>query len=421
MIKFMVLSSEADKIREYYRANSGGDIDIEFCYNSLHANLTKIMNSNIRVDKFIIVFSEDSTLNVKQEMACLKELMDKNSFFRVGEIIVYVEENEYCTLALDNFKFIMECMNFTNYQIKTNKEKITMQYLYRDTLSIIPPDQQKTVYNKVYRVKKGEDSKVGYDPIRKDLVYQSTKVDGYGEYEKVKHNAIKSESGRVITEVPPKEIEKFDVEVDVYNSNFDKIKNTILFVGPHKTGTSILCSKTFMQSNNSLLLDSSINQGSSFNIKLLDKDNLVQLVDIQDLLLGESYVSDSLKILPNVHKEVSLELLKYLLSIPNRLRFSDMLIDLDLDDLEVFMKVLHTKVKTIVFTSDIDSNEIDKLKPLFQKYKNYSQYLYLNNCSRYESLSAVNPLDLRKEFDWVKIITGENLIENNLDLSLLLN
>lgn len=419
MINFMVLASDAEKIRDYYKANSGGDIDIEFCFSSLHANFTRIMNSNIRVDKFLIVFSDESNLNVKQEMACLREIMEKNSFFRIGEIIVYSEENEYCTIALDHFKFVMECLEFSSYQIKTTKEKLTMQFLYRDTLSIVPPDKQKTSYNKVYRVRKGEDSKVGYDAVRQNLVYQTVVKDGYAEYEKVKHNAIKSESGRVVSEVAPKEIERFEVEVDVYHSNFNAIKNVIIFTGPHKTGTSILCSKTFLQLNNALLVDMSRNQGSVFNINTLDGEGSVEKINVSKLLLGELFVSNSSKLIPNVGNNINIELLKYLLSIPNRLKFDTLVIDVDLEDLESVLKVLHMRIKTLIFTSDIDMSEVNNLKPLLTRFKIYNQFLYLNNCSKYETLSAVNPLELRKEFDWLKIITGDNLVENDLDLTIL--
>ena len=413
MINFMVLSSDAPKIKDYFRVNSGGDIDIRFCYESLHASYSQIINSNIKVDKFIIVFSQDSNMNIKQEMATLRDIMETNSFFRVGEIIVYAEENDYCTTALDHFKFVMECFDFTGYSIKTTKDKITMQYLYTDTLSI-DPGRQKTSFNRVYRVKKGEDSKVGYEPIKGNFVYQVKSENGYENYEKVKHNAIKSESGRVISEPAQKQIGSFDFELDSYESNFNSIKNIVIFTGTHKSGTSIFCSTMFLTKKNNLMVDVSKNQGSIQNLKLLS--NSVEEIDLKDLLVGSIYNSDSSKCIANPNGKTSVDLLKYIISIPNRITYDTLVIDVDLDDLESIIKVLHVRVKTIVFTSDVSLNEISNLYSLFERYKCYNQYLFLNKCSRYDIPHQINPVDLINQFSWLKIIQGENLFESSLDL-----
>lgn len=419
MINFMVLASNATNIKDYFKVNSGGSIVIEHSYSSLSDNLSSIMNTTIRVDKFLIVFSESSPMNIKQEMTCLMDLIEKNSFFRISEILVYSEENDYCNSGLDYFKFVMNTLNFTNYTVKTYKDKITLQSLYRDTLSILPPDQERTSYNMVYRVRKGEESKVGYSPRLKDLAIYPVRPNGVKEYDKVKHNAIKSESGRIIKDKEPKAIENLDIDVHLFESNLSAIKNITLFVGTAKSGTSILCSKSFMQLEDCLLLDLSEGQGSVNTLSLLNSDDGLEFIDSKELMLGKVYESKGNKVLGSKDPNVALDLLKYILSIPNRLKFNKLIIDLDLSLLVEVVKVLQTRIHGMVFTSDVGSLEIMKLEPFLNKYEKYNRYLYLNECCSYPFIDKVNVLDLAKTFKDLKIIKGENLSDGSeLDLGL---
>ena len=69
-----------------------------------------------------------------------------------------------------------------------------------------------------------------------------------------------------------------------------------------------------------------------------------------------------------------------------------------------------------MFTSDVSLNEISNLYSLFERYKCYNQYLFLNKCSRYDVPHQINPVDLINKFSWLRIIQGENLFESSLDL-----
>lgn len=419
MINFMVLASNADNIAEYFSRNSGGSIDIEHKYSSLQENMSYIMNSNIRIDKFIVVMSESSTMNIKQEMTCLMKLMEGNAFFKVGEILVYAEENNYCSSGINYFKFVMNSLNYTNYNIKLYKDGIKIQSLYRDTLSILPPDEEKTSYNVVYRVRKNEDSKVGYSPRRRQATIYPKTRDGVEEYNKVKHNALKSESGRLVMEPAQKEIQKVDFDLDLFNSNLESIKNVIIFVGPPKSGTSCLCSTTSLQSPNALVLDLSDNLGTYNTFKRMGDE--VEYIDNRNLLLGGSYIDEGLKCVHKEYKGSELDLLKYITSIPNRLEFNTLIIDTDLDLLDDLISVLQMKVKKIIYTCESTPSEFEVIQPAISKHNIFTSYLYLNECldldNSYERLNAVK---LASVVPKCKIIKGENLIPRDLDLSIFL-
>lgn len=418
MINFMILASNANNIADYFNRNSGGSIEIEHKYTSLQENMSYIMNSNIRIDKFIIVMSEESDMNIKQEMSCLMSLIDGNAFFRVGEILVYAEENEYCSSGINYFKFVMNNLHFDNYTIKTYKDGIKIQSLYRDTLSILPPDESKTSYKVVYRVEKGEDSKSGYSPRPRTATIVPKVRDGVAEYESVKHNAVKSESGRLINEIPPKEITKVDFDLDLFNSNLSSIQNVYIYTGCAKSGTSFLCTSVAVQTDNTLVLDLSSNHGSYKTFKRLgDK---FTYIDNSKLMLGGSYSDDGLKCAVNEHKGSEVNLLKYLITIPNKLSFNNLFIDCDLNDLDSIVRVLQMKIKNIVFTCESLEDEFEVVRPYITQYSKYNTYLYLNECLQLDpSHQRISPLQVKPVVPNCNVIKGENLYSRDLDLSIL--
>lgn len=417
MINFMILASNADNIANYFNRNSGGSIDIEHKYTSLNSNMSSIMNSNIRVDKFIIVMSESSDMNIRQEMTSLMNLIEGNAFFRVGEILVYAEDNEYCASGINYFKFVMTSLHFDNYNIKTYKDGIKIQSLYRDTLSILPPDQAKTSYNVVYRVRNGEDSKVGYSPRPKNMTVVPKDKDGVIDYESVKHNAVKSESGRIITEIEPKEIEDIDFDLDLFNSNLSSIQNVYIYTGCNKSGTSFLCTSVAIQKDNPLVVDLTLNKGSEKTFKRL-KDK-VEFLDIKSLMMGESYLEKGIKCVSSDNLTIKDNLLRYVTTIPNKLSFDSLFIDCDLTQLDSIVRLLQMKIKNIIFTCESIPDEFSIVEPYISKYSSYSTFLYLNECLHLDpSHSRISPLSVKASVPNCAVIKGENLYSRDLDLSL---
>lgn len=415
MIKFMVLADNALQIKEFYKNNSGGSIDIEYCYSSLSANIREIENSNIRIDKLLIVFSEKSNMNIRQEMQCLLSLMEQNSYFRLNQILVYSEDNEYCQQGLKYFKHIVNVLNFTDYEIKTYSEGLTLKDIYRDTLAIVPPEQEKTSYNRVYRVRKGENSVAGYSPRLHDRIIVPDVRDGVGEYEKVKANAVKAETNRLITEPSEKVIDKIDVSTDVFTSDLSQLRNVVIFTGLPRTGTSILATKTFLQLHDCLLLDISSNRGSIHHLN--KESNDVEFVSPKDLLLGENYLDGKLRTIYASDKNTDLDLLKYILSVPNRLKYETLIIDTDLSALEDLLKILQTKIRTIVFTSSTDEFESKTVEDLLNRVEDINKFIFFNDCFKYEVTDKLDFNEFHDRNPSVNLIMGSNLNEP-IDLSI---
>lgn len=422
MMNFMFLSPNVDNLVDYFKKSFGGALDIDYKYESLEMNIEQLMNNNIRVDKLIIVFYSDGGFNIKNEMSCLGKLIEGNSFFKVNEILLFSEDTEYCNNGISAFKFIMKNINYTNYSVKVYEEGISITNIYRDVMGIVPDDFTRTSYNIVYRVEKGSESKVGYTPRERKKPLEPSIRNGNEEYNKFKENSVRTETGKLIVDIHPKEIDNIDINLDVFKSNLHSIKNAIIFAGLPKSGTSALACSTLFQTDNCILIDLSRNNGSCRMLKKLTVGNgtkypSIDFVDNRDLLLSKSYNDNSLKCINNEHSDLKIDFLKYILSIPNRLSYDKLLIDCDLDSLDDVVKLLDEKVRKIIFTCESVREEFDLIKPSINSLDKFEKYVFLNEyLSLREGYSPLSPLVANTELENCKVIKGEKLFKDNISL-----
>lgn len=424
MMNLMFLSSNVDSLVDYFNKTFGGSLDIDYKYDSLEMNIEQLMNNNIRVDKLIIVFYDDPRFNIKREMNCLGKLLEGNAFFKINEILVFSEDNEHCNNGVQAFKFVMENIKFSNYSIKVYEDGISTNKIYQDVMGIVPEDFTRTSYNIVYRAEKGSESKVGYSPRQREKPLEPVVRNGNEEYNRFKENSIRTETGRLVTEVPPKEIDSVEINLDIFNSNIDLIKNAIIFCGLPKSGTSALACNTLFQSNNGLLIDLSKNNGSFRILKKVTVGNgnnypNVEFLDNKDILLNASYNDKSLKCINNDFYDLKIDYLKYILSIPNRIFYNNIFIDCDLDSLEDIVKLLDEKIKKIIFTCESVREEFDLIKPKVSSIRKFDKYIFLNEyMSLKEGYSPLSPLVVNTEVDNCKVIKGERLFNKNISLDI---
>lgn len=416
-MSFMVLSANADNIVDYFTRSSGGSIDIPYKYTSLQRNIEQVMNSNIRVDKLLIVFSDSDTFNVKNEMVALSKLMKDNPFFRINEILVYTEGSEYCSQGLSYFKFVMSSLNFVNYNVKIYSDGITMQSLYRDTLGIVSAEDKRTSYNTVYRIENGLDSKVGYSPRVLHASIAPSSNDGVSSYSKFQENSIKTESGNIVRERPEKEIESVELDLDVFQSNLGRFTNVVVFSGMPKSGTSTVARFTATENTNCLLIDLTDSLGSVRSIKSSGVAHKV--IELKELLLGDDFMDYGIKVLyPSVGK-VKLDLLKYVLSIPNRIFYDSIYIDCDLSLLDELMKFLKIRVKKLVLTTESIEDEFKAISSYASKFSSTDCYLFMNNYIPFDnSVKRISIVEAKTALPSCKIVKGENLHQEDLSLEI---
>lgn len=420
----MFLSPDVDSLVDYFNKSFGGSLEVEGQYESLEMNMEALMNNNIRADKLIIVFKDESGFNIKREITCLGKLIESNFFFRINEILLFSENTEYCLEGISSFRYVMESVEYTNFNIKVYEDGISTAQIYRDVMGIVPDDFTTTSYTKVYRREIGSESKVGYSPRKsKGAIVKSTE-DRYEAYNVYKENMKKTETGRVIVENDSKEIPNINIELDEYKSKIDSIRNINIFSGNTKSGTSVLASKVFIQSkSNNLLIDLSKGLGSVRILSFLDEDKVhqtpsMEFLDNKDVLFDE-FMSSKLKILGYNKKDRILDYLKYILSIPNRIKFDNIFIDCDLEDLDDIISLVDQRLKKLIFTTESSNEEFLLLSDSIRKFEKFDSYLFMNDhLDLDEGYTELVPLSVTSTFPRLNVIKGENLFSDyfNLDV-----
>lgn len=422
MTNFMFLASEVNSLVDYFNRSFGGTLDVEGQYESLEMNMESLMNNNIRADKMIIVFREESGFNIKREIACLGKLIETNYFFRINEILLFSENNQYCLDGINYFKSAMESVGFNNYSVKVYEDGISTAQIYRDVMGIVPDDFTTTSYTKVYRREIGSDSRVGYSPRRSKGPIVKASPDNYSAYNTYKENMKKTETGRVIVENDPKQIPVIDIQLEEYESKIDSIRNINIFTGNSKSGTSVLASNVFVQSkSNNLFIDLSKGLGSLRILKYMDDDRVletppIEFIDNQDLLFDE-FMSNNLKVISYNKKDKILDYLKYVLSIPNRVRFENIYIDCDIDDLEDIINLVDQRLRKLIFTTESCLEEYELLEPSIRRFSKFDSYLFLNDHLQLdEGYSPLVVSNVSAKYPSLSIIQGENLFLDNFNL-----
>lgn len=423
MTNFMFLSTNASDIAGYFLSSSGNTVSVDYVYNSIALNLDDLNNKNISVDKLIIVIYDNSQFNVKEEFGALSKLLESSVYFRVGEILLYTEDSEYCIEAQNTFRYIMENSRFTKYTVKTYKDVMSTIQIYKDVMNVVPPDVTKTTYNIVYRQEVDEDSKVGYSPKDYKGSLVPVEQDTSEVYESYKESTRKLESNNLIVEINPKEIAKVDFEIPKLSDASKLLKKFTVFTGLAKSGTSIVSSYTLFDSKNALLIDLSKNQGSKRIIdNLLDTDtnNIypnVEYINNSEYLIGKTYDNEGLKLMCCDKYDFITTFLNFYITRMNTINCDNVLIDCDLEDFNLIIDIIGLRINKIVFTCESVKEEYNLLLPHMVNDVKADKYMFLNN---YISLSAgYNPLPIKeisKDLKDYKIIIGENLLLGDYSL-----
>lgn len=422
MTNFMFLAPDVDSLVDYFNKSFGGSLDVEGQYESLELNMESLMNNNIRADKLIIVFKEESGFNIKREIACLGKLIESNYFFRINEILLFSEDSDYCKEGISSFKYVMDEVKFTNYSIKTYEDGISTAQIYKDVMGIVPDDFTTTSHRIVYRREIGSESRVGYSPRKFNHPLSKATPNTHKDYEVYKENTIKTETGRLFVENDEKKIPKFDIKLEQYESKIDSIRNIVILTGNSKSGTSALASNVFVQSqSNNLMIDLSKGSGTIRILNYMEDHILIKTPSMERIdnvdLMFEDFKSKDLKVLQYNSKDKILDYLKYILSIPNRISFDNVYIDCDLEDLEDIVNLVDQRLKKLIFTTESSMEELSLLEPSLKKFDRFNCYLFMNNHLKLnEGYTPLIASSITATFPRLNVVNGENLFGTGFSL-----
>lgn len=212
MINLMIVAGDKTESLAKFMEERG-TFSVNYAYESLGLNLGQIKDSIIIADQLLYLYQED-IIDIRVDMQVLKDLLMKNGFFTVKEIVFVVPECSSAKKAISYFNTVMQSSGFTKYNIREVAEKPSFNDIYDSIVGISQVQDFPNTYNNVYRVERGVESKVAYEEQDDlELIVEPFNYDNVKAYEAAKLTAVRTESGVIHFDENADRIEKFDSPV----------------------------------------------------------------------------------------------------------------------------------------------------------------------------------------------------------------
>lgn len=372
MIKLLIVAgNDTDKLAKYLEEK--GSFSVDFQYSSLSDQVSEIKNSIIRVDKMLYIYKEENSL--REDMQVLTELLEKDSFFSVGEIIFIQKKSETSKDALKYFTTAMDICKYTNYSAKEAVGVLSFAEIYNLLLGVTKNADAKNKYSDIYRVERGSAASVAFKSKSVDLLIEPFNDDNLDKYVSSKENAVKIDSGLSYRDSTDTESVKFN------EPSFGRItipsdedqQNLFMITGKSNTGKTMwaaaLAKSATAKGRKTLVLD------------LTDNADIKDLFDAEHTFI--SYVSKSMLDLIHYKEdesilsvfslsdnefEIKLEFLHSVLKNFTKMHNSVTIIICELKDLESIYNLVGQKVTRLFVTMTPFSAGIDLPLSIVEQY-----------------------------------------------------
>ena len=209
MINLMIVAGDKTESLAKFMEERG-TFSVSYAYESLGLNLGQIKDSIIIADQLLYLYQE-GIIDIRVDMQVLKDLLTKNGFFTVKEIVFVVPECTSAKKAISYFNTVMQSSGFTKYNIREVVEKPSFNDIYDSIVGVSQAQDFHNTYSNVYRVERGVESKVAYEEQDDlELKVEPFNYDSLKAHEAAKLTAIRTESGVVHYDEHSNTIEKFD-------------------------------------------------------------------------------------------------------------------------------------------------------------------------------------------------------------------
>ena len=176
MINIIVFAGmQTDELSEHLEVNCS--FKVMFKAPSLIGAKESIQNSIIKADKLLYVYHKDQ-MNIRSDMAFLRELFLSDSFFEVKEVLFIQKEDidsdqaekYFVNIMQDVTKIQKESKRFLSvleYSYKTVNSILTFQSISEVLLGVTQSAVVKNTTSNFYRYEKGDSAKEVYVPNKK--------------------------------------------------------------------------------------------------------------------------------------------------------------------------------------------------------------------------------------------------------------
>lgn len=201
MISLMLVAGDQSKKLANHLTNNGA-FKAEYVLPTLQDNQEFLKSSIIKIDKLLYVFRPDQ-MNIRAEMAILKDLVLSESFFEVSSIVFIQSESEESKIASDYFNTTLQECNAKakygvsiDYELYTIKGDLTFNIIKNTVLSITQINNKKNTVANFVRYEKNNKASTAYDAANtKNHKVEPFDYSSVLQYEKDQKNAVSLETG----------------------------------------------------------------------------------------------------------------------------------------------------------------------------------------------------------------------------------
>lgn len=299
MINLIVIAGmQTDELSEHLEVNCA--FKVVFKANSLIGAKDLIQNSILKADKLLYVYQKEQ-MNIRSDMAFLRELFLSDSFFEVKEVLFIQKEDEDSVQAEKYFINVMEEVsrvkaenrkygNIIEYSYKTVQNILTFQGISEILLGVTQSAVVQNTISKFYRYEKGNSAKEVYVSDKKQGAFiEPFNFDSLINHNRERQNMDTIQSVDIQSKAEDTWKQFNDIQLDNVDVTDTKLyKNITVITGGEKTGKTTLAAALVasLSGDNSktLLLDFTENQDCEEMIQAIGEK--IQSRTVKELMLS---------------------------------------------------------------------------------------------------------------------------------------
>lgn len=430
MISLMLVAGDQSKKLAEHLTNNGA-FKAEYVLQNLADNQEQLKSSIIKVDKLLYVFRPDQ-MNIRTEMAILKDLFLSESYFEVNSVVFIQSESEEARTASNYFNTTMqECNtkarygNVLDYELYTIKGDLTFNVIKNTVLSITQINNKKNTVANFVRYEKNNKASTAYDPTNT----RNHKVEPFDyssvvQYEREQKNSISLETGTI------KHTSGDSMDKTLSNPSVASIQLAVqkqiksyIITGAGKSGKSTiaaaLAKSTVMSGESILILD--MTHSNSIKTKLESAEILHRVYTPAQLITNQFDAFDGMTVCSLEDREIIKDFISvFYTSIIEKIIVDNVLIIVDISDfsdiaclvgidLTDSFVCMHPLITDTLLTSKINECEFCK------RIGNLPTLILNKNLSLHAGEKWLDPKEVKQYYPKNRVIAHLQVNSFNLD------
>ncbi|GHU54614.1 hypothetical protein AGMMS49975_15260 [Clostridia bacterium] len=369
-MKIIVVSDFHEKLSEFFIKQ--GSFEITYSLNNISSNLDVLTKNIIRVDKFIMIVSNDEDF-ASEIRALLTLLANPSGLLRIEEIVFFYRSTldsrrieELINVVRDQIAGkASDDRSFIPPKIDVHKLKsLTYNVIYKDLMgkssaAVINP---KTTMK--YRVERGDESSKAFESSADKITISPLTDKNMTGYKALQTILQKTEDPSSLTALEALIPEYEDLQLEAYHQLGYISNKWVLMTGDRLAGTTThataLAVSAVKAGRRVFVFDFSKSGGAEETLKAAVAD--YHVLTAKEILNNSVAMSNApICVYENKSKEVLRSMLPYMQSRPNIFDRDLILVVFDLEDLEDVLGSVNLKFCSVVLSTLMFPNAVNKV------------------------------------------------------------